>query len=107
MPINPHARLLREPRDLTRSAVWAALIAVPLLLWGASASMALAHVGGPLVILFAPVVPVLLLFGSGGALAGAPDWVFNLAACAAQYLGTFAVVHVVRSLWATPPKNDA
>ena len=69
--------------------------------------MALAHVGGPLVILFAPVVPVLLLFGSGGAFAGAPDWVFDLAACVTQYLGTFAVVHVVRSLWATPPKNDA
>jgi hypothetical protein len=107
MPFNPNAKLLRSPRELVRSAAWATAIAVPLLFWGASASMALAHVGGPLVILFAPVVPVLLLFGSGGVFAGAPEWAFNVAACAAQFAGTFAVVHAFRSLRAMPPKNDA
>ena len=85
-------------RGISRSALWAAGISIPLSIWGASASMAIVHAGGPLLILFAPVIPVMLLFGSDGVFATAPDWLFNAFAVLAQFLGTFAVVHLVRWL---------
>ena len=47
------------------SLAWAAGIAIPMLAWGAGASMALVHSGGPFLILFAPVLPALLIFGDG------------------------------------------
>ena len=91
-------------KELVRSAVWAAAIAVPLCIWGASASMALAHSGGPLVLLFAPMFPVLLLFGLSGPLGGIPEWLFGTLAVAAEFAGAFVVVHLIR---ARRSKSDA
>ena len=91
-------------KEHVRSAVWAAAIALPLCIWGASASMALAHSGGPLVLLFASMFPVFLLFGSSGPLGGIPEWLFSTLAAVAEFAGVFVVVHLVRA-WRS--KSDA
>jgi hypothetical protein len=100
-----NAASLHRP-GVARSAVWAAAITAPLMLWGSSNSMALAHVGGPLVLLFLPVVPVLLLFGSGGVFEGAPEWLFSVLAVVAQFAGTLLVVHAIRRALAKRRGND-
>jgi hypothetical protein len=58
--------------------------------------MALAHSGGPLVLLFAPTFPVFLLFGSGGPFGRVPEWLFSTLAVLAQFAGTLAVIHLIR-----------
>ena len=83
--------------ELGRSMLFAAAITAPLCWWGSGASMGLVHSGGPLVLLFLPVIPVMLLFGSGGPFGDVPDWLFNSAAIAAQFAGTLLVVHLIRS----------
>lgn len=87
---------MNKYHELIRSVIWAAGISIPLCLWGSSASMALAHSGGPLVFLFLPVLPVLLLFGSGGPFAPVPGWLFNTLAVGAEFVGTLLVVHAIR-----------
>jgi hypothetical protein len=69
--------------------------------------MGLAHSGGPLLLLFAPVLPVLVLFGSGGLFGGGPEWVFMLAAAAAEYIGVFVVVHGIRLALVARSKDGA
>jgi hypothetical protein len=66
--------------------------------------MALAHSGGPFLLLFAPVLPVLMIFGEGGAFAHAPEWLFLAVAALAQFAGVFVVVHLVRLVFA--PKGE-
>jgi hypothetical protein len=58
--------------------------------------MALAHTGGPLLLLFAPTFPVFMLFGSGAPFGGIPEWLFLVLAVASQFVGVFGVVHAVR-----------
>ena len=58
--------------------------------------MALAHSGGPLIVLFLPTVLVLMLFGSGAPLGGAPEWLFLSICVVAQFLGYLIVVHAIR-----------
>ena len=88
---------LASRKDLARSGLWALVITVPLCLFGASASMALAHSGGPLVLLFAPMFPIFLLFGSGGPFGGIPEWLFATLAAIAQFMGVLLVVHLIRT----------
>jgi len=68
--------------------------------------MALAHSGGPLLILFAPLLPVFILFGSGGTFGQAPDWLFITLAFVFQFLGTFVVVHILRYAFKSKPRDD-
>ena len=82
--------------QVRRSAIWATTITIPLCLWGYSASMGLAHSGGPLLILFAPILVVLALFGSGGPFENLPEPLFLGISFLAQLLGTFVVVHAIR-----------
>ena len=60
--------------------------------------MALVHSGGPFLILFAPVLPALLIFGDGGPFQGAPEWLFIAAATLSQVGAIFLLVHGIR-LW--------
>lgn len=85
-----------ERREWIRSAILAAGISISLCLWGSGASMALAHGGGPLVLLFLPVVPVILLFGSGGPFEHVPEWLFNTLALSAEFAEVFLAVHAIR-----------
>ncbi|MDR7298877.1 MULTISPECIES: hypothetical protein [Roseateles] len=79
------------------SAILAGAITLPLCLLGAYASMALVHSdGGIALLLFWPVFPVMLLFGSGGLFAPVPEWLFNVLAVIAEFAGVFFIVHVVR-----------
>jgi hypothetical protein len=81
------------------SLAWAVGIALPMLGLGAASSMALAHSGGPLLIMFFwPVFPAFLLFGSRGPLNGAPEWLFIVVATFCQVLAVFLIVHGLR-LW--------
>ena len=82
---------------LGRSILIAVAITALLCWWGSAASMGLAHSGGPLVLLFLPVVPVMLLLGSGGPFGDLPDWLFNTSAVAAQFADTLLLVHFIRS----------
>lgn len=95
--LDPSGQFQSRGKELVRSGLWALAITVPLCLFGASASMALAHTGGPLVLLFAPMFPVFLLFGSGGPLSGVPEWLFATLAAGAQFLGVLLVVHLIRT----------
>lgn len=90
-----------------RSVGWAAGICLPLCLWGASASMALVHSGGAFALLFLPVIPVIVLFGSDGPLGEIPEWMFYGLATGAEFLGILLVVHGVRILRARRRENDA
>ena len=92
--------------EIKRSAVWATGIAAPLCLFGASASMALAHSGGLFLLVFAPVLPVFILFGSGGVFGQAPDWLFITLAVVSQFVGTFVVVHILRFAFRSNPGSD-
>jgi hypothetical protein len=53
--------------------------------------MGLAHAGGPLLLLYLPVFPVMLLFG------WAPTWLFSPLAAAAEFAAVFLIVHWFRS----------
>ena len=83
-------------KELLRTLLWAAVVCIPLCIFGFAASMALAHSGGALLVLFIPTWPVFALFGSGGPFAGIPEWLFALLVVSAQFLGTFVVVHACR-----------
>ena len=95
-----------KSREVITSAVWALGISTPIPLWGWSASMGLVHTGGPLLILFAPALLVLILFGSGGVF---PDlmseWFFIVLCAVAHFAGTFAVVYVIRRVRALRAQN--
>jgi hypothetical protein len=84
-------------KELLRSSAWAAAITAPVCLFGALASMGLAHSGGPLLVLFAPMLPVFMLFGSGGPFGSIPEWLFSTLLVVAQFFGTLAVVILVRA----------
>lgn|GEM_PF-5984998 len=86
--------------DWLVSAIWSAVICLPLCFFGFYASMALAHGGGPLVLLFAPIFPVMLLFGSGGPFSPVPEWLFGSLAVLAEFTGVFFVVHILRVFFA-------
>ena len=95
-----------KSREVITSAVWAVGISAPISLWGWSASMGLVHTGGPLLILFAPAILVLILFGSGGVFPGLiPEWFFIMLCAVAQFAGTFAVVYVIRRVRALRAQN--
>lgn len=81
-----------------RSMLWAVPITAFLCAWGAGASLALVHGGGPLVLLFLPVIPVILLFGSGGPFSSVPEWAFNSLAIGSEFIWVFFVIHLVRYL---------
>lgn len=83
--------------ELARSAIWADCITAPLRLWGAKYSMALAHGGRPLVFIFLPVIPAILLFGASGLIGETPNWLFNTLAIAAAFGTILLLVHAIRS----------
>ena len=95
--LDPEGTRRAARKNLVRSCLWALVITIPLCLFGVATSMALAHSGGPLLLLFAPTFPVFFLFGSGGPFAGAPDWLFSTLAAVAQFLGVLLVVHLIRT----------
>lgn len=87
-----------EKPNFLRSVLWAVPITVLLCVWGDSESLALVHGGGLLVLLFLPVIPVILLFGSGGLFFPAPEWAFNSLAIGSEFVWVLFVVHLVRYL---------
>lgn len=95
-PKRPEAGSRTARRELARSALWAAAITLALCIAGASASMAVAHSAGLLVLLFAPMFPVFLVFGEGGFLAGTPEWLFDTLAVVSQFAGVIMLVHPIR-----------
>ena len=99
--------IVNKPPALLRSAFWAAVVSIPLCFLGASSSMGLAHSGGPLLLLFLPVLPVLFLFGSGGYFGEAPDWLFYTLAMGAEFLGAFFLIHAIRLALARRTDDDA
>ena len=63
--------------------------------WGLS--FWLAHAGKPLLLLlFWPVIPLFVLFGSGGPMGEAPEWLFLIAGFVCMFCAYFCVVHFVR-----------
>jgi hypothetical protein len=68
--------------------------------------MALAHSGGPLIVLFLPAFLVILVMGSGGPLGGTPEWLFLSVAAAAQFAGYLAAIHLIRLLWRARDENE-
>ena len=93
-------------REIIASGLWALGISTPISLWAWSASFGLVHTGGPLLTLFSPAFLVLILFGSGGVFADVmPEWVFLVLCATAQFIGTFAVVYVIRRVRALRAQN--
>lgn len=93
--------------ELRKSAVWAAVIAFPMVLFAASSSMWFAHSAGWLgFIMFAPMVGAMLLRQQGALLAGVPEFVALALGAAGQFLLCLLVVHAVRALTRTRSRND-
>ena len=90
-----------------KSGLIALALTALLCLFGWSASMGLAHSGGPLLLLFAPVFPIFALFGRDGLFPHAPEWAFAFAAAIAEYIGVFVVVHGIRLALAAKSRDGA
>ena len=85
--------------ELRKSAVWAAVIALPMTLFAASSSMWLAHAAGWFgFILFAPMFGAMLAGQPNAPLSGAPDFVLLALGAAGQFLAVLLVVHAVRTI---------
>ena len=93
VPVSSNVRrhVIRPPsKEVRRSLSWAAVISLPLLFLGYSNSMGLAHAGGPLLLLYVPVFPVMFLFG------WAPAWLSLPLAAMAEFAAVFLIVHWFR-----------
>jgi hypothetical protein len=85
--------------ELRKSAVWALVIAFPMVLFAASSSMWFAHSAGWVgFLLFAPMFGALLLRQPNAPLAGAPEYLVLGLGAIGQFLLCWLVVCAVRAV---------
>jgi hypothetical protein len=88
--------------ELTKSALWALAISLPISLLGAAVSMGLAHSTGLVFILtnilFAPFLLLSTIVGTYFR-ESINDTTFNVLALLSQFLGYFLVVVIVRAIY--------
>ena len=78
-----------QKHRLIRSALLAVPISALLCAWGLQNSMAIAHAGTPLAMLFLPVLPLVLMPG----VESLPRWLFNTIAVVLEYAAITWCVH--------------
>lgn len=87
-------------REVTKSAVWALGISIPVSLFGVFAIWGLIHNGGFITFIpFLPAIGVLMLFGSDGPFPTNSDAFIITMAFIAQFLGYFVVILAVRAIY--------
>jgi hypothetical protein len=85
--------------ELRKSAVWAAVIAFPMVLFAASSSMWFAHAAGWFgVMLFAPMFGAMLLRQPNAPLSGVPEFLVLVLGAAGQFLLCLLAVLAVRAI---------
>lgn len=93
--------------ELRKSAMWAAVIAFPMVLFAASSSMWFAHAAGWLgFILFAPMFGAMLLRQPNAPLSGTPEFVALAVGAVGQFLLCLLVVLAVRAISRRGSHND-
>ena len=83
-----------QKQRLVRSALLALPITALLCMLGNQNSMAIAHVGTPLSLLFLPVLPLVLMPGAENL----PGWLFNTIAIALEYAAVTWCMHAALRL---------
>ena len=78
-----------QKHRLVLSALLALPISALLCVWGSQNSMAIAHTGTPLALLFLPVLPLVLMPG----VESLPNWLFNTIAIALEYAAITWCLH--------------
>jgi len=92
-------------RDWTKSALWAT-ISIPISMLGIWIEFGLVHSSFFFLIPFLPGIGALYLFGPEGWFPISDSTLgFLIIGCTAQYLGYFAVIHILRALFRRLRKN--
>lgn len=89
-------------KSILKSAVISAIMTALLCWVGLIFSFSLVHSGGPLLVVLAPAIAVLMIFDTVKFFATSPDWLVGTLAALAQFICVFAIVHGVRWFKARP-----